>query len=326
MTKVWVVVWAVVMSASARYTKVEMSIAPSAILIGEQAVVTVTVTSEADSRVQVILPTDTLMLGIEIVETSGWDTSAVENGRVTMRQELRVTSFDSSLYLLPPIVAVDLNDTVFSNQEALKVSTVPDVDIAHPENFYDIKTLWEPPFVWKDYLGYLLWFLLALTLGGVTWYGIKYWRRRKSLLPEKDEPKIPAHERALKALEEIKQQKLWQQGKNKEYYTGVTDTLRHYISERFDMDAMEMTSGEILDGIHGVHDADSVYRNLEQVLTLADFVKFAKKIPLSDENDLSMKNAFLFVEETKVTLPLAEEAKTTDGAVEEKVDRVQKEE
>ena len=106
-------------------------------------------------------------------------------------------------------------------------------------------------------------------------------------------------EQAIKELDEIKQQKLWQQGRSKEYYTLITDTLRKYIEERFGINAMEMTSGEILDLIRKNSEAQSVYDNLRQILQLADFVKFAKMNPLPDENDLSMMNAYLFVNQTK---------------------------
>lgn len=117
---------------------------------------------------------------------------------------------------------------------------------------------------------------------------------------KKEEPKLPPHEQAIKELDEIKQQKLWQQGRSKEYYTLITDTLRKYIEERFGINAMEMTSGEILELIRKNSEAQSVYDNLRQILQLADFVKFAKMNPLPDENDLSMMNAYLFVNQTKV--------------------------
>ena len=79
----------------------------------------------------------------------------------------------------------------------------------------------------------------------------------------------------------------------------ITDTLRKYIEERFGINAMEMTSGEILELIRKNSEAQSVYDNLRQILQLADFVKFAKMNPLPDENDLSMMNAYLFVNQTK---------------------------
>ena len=104
----------------------------------------------------------------------------------------------------------------------------------------------------------------------------------------------------LGSLDEIKQQKLWQQGRSKEYYTLITDTLRRYIVDRFGINAMEMTSGEILDIIRKQQEATSVYESLKQIMQLADFVKFAKMNPLPDENDLSLMNAYLFINQTKI--------------------------
>ena len=58
-----------------------------------------------------------------------------------IKQNILVTSFDSSLYLLPPFKVVDGVDTIYSNQVALKVSTIP-VNVDKPEEFYDIKDVW----------------------------------------------------------------------------------------------------------------------------------------------------------------------------------------
>ena len=70
------------------------------------------------------------------------------------------------------------------------------------------------------------------------------------------------------------------------------------------MNAMEMTSAEILDSVCKIDDVVPAYDKLEQVLKLADYVKFAKFRPLPDENDLSLMNAYFFVNQTKpVELP-----------------------
>ena len=74
---------------------------------------------------------------------------------------------------------------------------------------------------------------------------------------------------------------------------------------------MEMTSDDILALIKQTTEAQSVYDNLRQILSLADFVKFAKMNPLPDENDLSLMNAYLFVNQTKVVeLPKPEDEST----------------
>lgn len=292
---------------------IDVSIDSAAILIGEQTMLHLTVTADQDRPVQVIIPNDTLMAGVELLNLSKADSTQIENNRLVIKQDLLITSFDSALYLLPPLKVIDGVDTVYSNQVALKVSTLP-VNAENPEEYFDIKQVWKPPFVWADYLPILLGILLVLLLAAVTWYGWKRWKEQKSLIPFKKEgPKLPPHEQAIKELDAIKEQKLWQQGLNKAYYTQITETLRRYIDGRFGINAMEMTSGEILDLIRQNDEAKPLYENLRQILSLADFVKFAKMNPLPDENDLSLANAYRFVEQTK---PVEEEAKPAEESTE----------
>ncbi|WP_303025988.1 hypothetical protein, partial [uncultured Parabacteroides sp.] len=247
----------------------------------------------------------------------------IENDRLLIKQDLLVTSFDSSLYLLPPFMLIDGADTVYSNQVALKVSTVP-VNADKPEEFYDIKSVWKPPFVLADYYPWIFGVLLTLFLICVVAYVIKRMRNRQSIMPfKKPEPKLPPHEQAIKELDEIKQQKLWQQGRSKEYYTLITDTLRRYIVDRFGINAMEMTSGEILDIIRKQQEAASVYESLKQIMQLADFVKFAKMNPLPDENDLSLMNAYLFINQTKVEIVEPEQDSPSHQDVGHRLDETQ---
>ena len=64
---------------------------------------------------------------------------------------------------------------------------------------------------------------------------------------------------------------------------------------------MEMTSDEILNHVKFIKtDKEGAYKALRQILTLADLVKFAKWNPSPSDNELSMMNAYLFVNQTKV--------------------------
>lgn len=285
--------------AFAQRTLIDVTLEPSAILIGEQAKLSLTVTADKDRPVHIVIPGDTLMRGVEVLAASIPDSTIIDNDRLLIKQDLLITSFDSLLYLLPPIKVIDGVDTIMSNQVALKVSSVP-VDTDHPEEYFDIKEVWKPPFVLADYYPIIFGVLLGILLICLIGYLVHRWKNKKSLLPiKKSEPKLPPHEQAIMELDEIKRQKLWQQGRNKEYYTQLTDTIRRYIVNRYGVNAMEMTSGEILDIIKNETDALSVYDNLKQILGLSDLVKFAKLHPLPDENDLSLMNAYLFVNQTK---------------------------
>lgn len=300
--------------AYAQQTLVDVKVDSAAILIGEQTVLHLTVTADKDKAVQLVIPQDTLMAGVEVLGVSKADSTLIDNDRLLIEQDLLVTSFDSSLYLLPPFMVIDGADTVYSNQVALKVSTIP-VNTDKPEEFYDIKEVWKPPFVLADYYPWIFGILLTLFLICVIGYIIQRIRNKKPIIPfKKPEPKLPPHEQAIKELDEIKQQKLWQQGRSKEYYTLITDTLRRYIVDRFGINAMEMTSGEILDIIRKQHEANSVYESLKQIMQLSDFVKFAKMNPLPDENDLSLMNAYLFINQTKIEeIPAPGEGENAEG-------------
>ena len=306
--------------AFAQQTLIDVKIDSAAILIGEQTKLHLTLTTDKDKQVQVLIPADTLMRGVEVLERSKPDTTWIENDRMLVKQDVLITSFDSSLYLLPPVLAIDGRDTILSNQVALKVSTVP-VNVDKPEEFADIKDVWKPPFVWSDYYPWIIGILAVLLLMTLAYYIVKRIRERKSLIPfaQPEKPKLPPYEQAIKELDEIKQSKLWQQGKEKEYFTSITDTLRRYLVDRFGINAMEKTSAEILDSVKGIDEIVPAFEKLEQVLKLADFVKFAKFRPLPDENDLSLVNAYFFVNQTKpVEIPNPEEAKDEGKDVDEK--------
>lgn len=252
--------------ATAQKTLIDVSIDSAAILIGEQTVLHVSMTTDKGRQVSLQIPPDTLMSGVEILSLSAPDTTEIDNNRLVIKQNILITSFDSALYLLPPVKVIDQADTVYSNQVALKVSTVP-VQADAPEKFYDIKPVWQPPFVWADYYPLIFGVLLTLFLICVIGYIVQRIRNKKSFLPLKKEgPKLPPHEQALKELEQIRQQKLWQQGRSKEYYTAITDTLRKYMIDRFALNAMEMTSGEILEVLHSEQEAAPVYNSLKQIL------------------------------------------------------------
>lgn len=278
---------------------VKAQIDSTAILIGEQTRIRLEVAANKEQSVQLPVLTDTIMRGVEILEVSKIDTVDIGNNRVQYKFDYLVTSFDSALYLLPSFKAISGIDTVGSKQLALKVSSVP-VDVDNPEQYYDIKDVIKPEFVLKDYLNIILYILLGLLVILAILYFILRKKGQKPMMPfKKEEPELPPHVRAIQELDSIKAQKMWQQGRIKEYHSEISDTLRKYIEERFGINAMEMTSGEILDLARRVSEIDGAIDNLKQILQLADFVKFAKYKALPDENELSLMNAYLFVNNTK---------------------------
>jgi len=284
----------------AQQTLIDVRIDEPDLMIGEQTMLHVTVTTDQDKQVLIPLPGNMLTEGVEVLNIFPPDTADIKNNRMSIRYDLLITSFDSSLYLLPAFYVIDGSDTLYSNQVALKISS-PDVDLEHPEEFFDIKNIWRPPFVLADYYALIYGVLFTLFLICVVGYFLQRMRNRPKKAEVVEEgPKLPPHELAMKELREIRERKLWQQGRNKEYFTEVTDTLRRYITARFGEPAMEKTSSEILEIIRKEEPGDREINDLlKQILHLSDFVKFAKLQPLPDENEITMFNANLFVDKTK---------------------------
>lgn len=319
---VWVCLAALPFAGFAQSVKVSSSLDKKTILIGQQFHMKVRV--EQDAGLSVLWPewNDTVTKGIEIVEIGKTDTvlSADKRQAVYTRDYL-LTSFDSGSYTIPAFEfkAADKGtvlDKVFTDPLFLKVNR-PAVDTT--QDIKDIKGPVEIPFNWREFLPYILAAAGILLLAGTgIFFLLRYLRKRKalrSLVPEYVPPPVPAHEKALTALRELEQKQLWQQGKTKAHYTELTDILRLYIKDKFDIDAPEMLSDEIIQYLRFKPLTGEQKQSVRAVLELADMVKFAKAAPSEIENRESVNAVTRFVNETAATV--AEDGKKEKGETDE---------
>lgn len=219
-----------------------------------------------------------------------------------------VQAFDSGYYQLPEIAFVVGRDTAFSNKLALKVVPVV-VDANTPIDDYanvadpEDKSIFDAVPDWVlDYWWVIL--LVVVAVAAFLYVWMKY-KKEGSILGKKPEP--TPYEVAVSALRELKDKKLWEQGMEKEYFTELTDVLRVYLFGRFGINAMEMTSRQILGALKNNKETRDKRDYIRQILNMADFVKFAKVRPLPDDNIASFENALKFVEETKPLPPADDE-------------------
>ncbi len=287
-------------STEAARVTVDARLDSVAMMIGNQNRLYLEIFAPIESRVEVpVCLADTLVQGVRILKRTDIDSTDIDNSRKKLSMNYLLTSFDEGLYYLPPVTIKVDGEEYESNYLSLKVMTY-EVDTASMQIF-DIKPVEKAPFKIMDYLSPVLYSLggVALIVVAILLY-LKY-RKKGEKEPEiEPEMLLPPHVAALQALEVIKTEKIWTQGLYKEFYTQLTDVMRKYISRRFGVGAMEMTSSEILDALRRDPEAKSVYANLKQILELSDFVKFAKMNPLPDDNNRSISDAYLFVNETKI--------------------------
>jgi hypothetical protein len=278
----------------------------SKIRIGEQTKLDIYLSYDANAQknLDIVWPLieDTLKKGLEVVSATQIDTTIPDKTKpniIRQHIQLIVTSFDSGAYYIAPFKFVlnkDTTNPLLTEALLLEVNTVPtDTSITKTK---DIKAPYDEPFDWKWYINYVYIGLAILAFIIILIIVVRKLNKRKPIEVIIEKPRIPAHITALASLEKIKEEAVWKDNKVKEYYSSITDTVRLYIEERFNINALELTSEEIIKLFRTqVVDSESKLK-LSQILTLSDFVKFAKQIPIEAEHTLTLNNAFDFVKGT----------------------------
>ncbi len=273
------------------------------ILIGDQILLKVTARVPENSRVGFpIFTSDTLVKGIEIVRKPFIDSVRVKGIGKEYVMNLLITSFDSGAHYIPPVPVAYINqskvDTAYTNTLELNVKTLPRNQSGNA-GIYDIKPPIAEPLTIAEVAP---WAGGGLMLAALIVLLIVYLKRRKQNRPFYliQKPTDPPHVVALRELEKIRAEKLWASENHKLFYTRLIDVVRYYIEGRFRVPAMEQTTDEILGSLKKVdYPFDELYDQLQEALTLADLVKFAKFTPMISENERNMNFAFEFVEKTK---------------------------
>ena len=278
---------------------VSAAIDSTAIYIGDQTDMHLRATIESTEQVALPRYGEMLIDGIEIVERTSVDTTVLQDGRVQLNQTLTLTSFNDSLFFIPPQPFVSGEDTLWSDGMSLNVIQPFEIDTTLA--ITDIKPLQRAPIWWW---GIIRWVLLAIgciLLGIGAWYFIKWAMHRKKggELQLAEVEKRPAEEVALEKLDRIKAEKIWQEGKVKEYHTELTDVIREYIGRRYEVKSTEKTSDETLRELKPLMgEQKELFERLRKMLSLADLVKFAKWHTTPDENESALLTAYDFVHET----------------------------
>lgn len=277
------------------------------ILIGDQIKLFLEIDYPENVAVEFPNVPDTLSEFIEVLAKSKIDTIDLENSALLKQiRSYTITSFDSGSYRIAPqwfkINVNGIADSVPTNGVTLNVFTM---QIDTTRGLTDIKMPYAAPLTLKEVTPYILGIILLGAIIFLVLYSVKRKKKNKPFFSLPVKPKEPPHIIALRELDRIKNEKIWQKEKTKQYYSEVTDVLRNYIEERFEIRAMEQTTDEILDSFRYRKDllSEKSFTNLSQILSLADLVKFAKYKPLPDDDNLTLVNSYFFVNDTKKEEP-----------------------
>ena len=305
-----IILTASVLCVSAQVS-VEATIDSIQIFVGQQAHVTLTATAKENAKVVFpqFKPMEYITPGVEVLDRQELEQQPQDNGFVSRSMVYTMTSFDDTLYYIPPMTVKIDGKPYESKSLALKVLTI-EVDTLHAEQFFGPKDVQDNPFQWSDWSLPFWLSVLMLVLLAVAYYFYLRLRDNKPIISHiRIVKRLLPHQKAMKEIEQIKADKMVSSENSKEYYTKLTDTLRKYIVERYGFNAMEMTSSEIIERLMASQDQKAL-DELRQLFTTADLVKFAKYSTLINENDANLVNAIDFINQTKLeNVPVEETIK-----------------
>ncbi len=290
--------------ANAQRIKATARLDSTNILLGDQIKLFLEIDHPKNVEIEFPQVPDSLNQGlIEVLSRNPIDTFELDNEDLQKQiQSFTITSFDSGSYRISPMwfkINVDgVIDSVPTNGVTLNVYTM---QIDTTKGPTDIKMPYDAPLTLKEVTPYILGVILIGAIIFLILYSIKRKKNNKPIFSRPQKPKEPAHIVAIRELDRIKAEKIWQQGKLKQYYSELTEALRIYIEDRFEIPAMEQTSDETIESFQTNRSllSDKLFTELSQTLKLADLVKFAKYTPLPDDDSMSLTRAYNFVNETK---------------------------
>ncbi len=256
---------------------------------------------------------------LELVGEPVYDTISSEGRRVTLRRNYTLTSFQEGQYNLGRLSVLSIDrsgaDTLHSAQDLIfDVTTFLIDSTAH--GIFDLKPVQDMPFQFREISGYVTWSIIGLLLLCAIVYGVlrllaHYGRPVMGLF--KTPPPLPPHVEALRELERLYGEKLWQLGEYKDYYSRLTDILRNYIYRRYGVVAVSMSTDEIIAALRTLELPPRCEMELQSLLRDADLVKFAKAEIGASQNETYFATARDFVEQTKIV---------EEGVDEEAIDEV----
>ncbi len=269
----------------------------------------ITIGQPAELHIRASVPSDGVLIWpgveqlkgqkIEILTHGSIDTLFFDTEKTSIQQINRITAWQEGYIPIPPLefIFITENDTTHFESKA-QLFDVQGVEVDMQEMYQDIRPLFAFPRTFREFLPYLL-TIIGLLL--VMFLLLRFLKRRKKPLKEPtiwEKPEVPAHIAAISSLETLKQKELWQKGHIKDYHSELATILRKYLYKRFHLDAMEMTTREIIHQLP-VYVEDITNQNkLKMIFELADMVKFAKFLPNADDHTLALEKSLDFVKNT----------------------------
>lgn len=244
--------------------------------------ITTTVTVEHPAGTTVVWPDSLDLSPFEVLGT-GVPSSETEGETSRSTRTFTLTAFELGTLEIPSFdVLVRAAD---GTEEVVPTGTYG-VEVASvgTDEGGDIRDIRGPLSLPMSPLRLALLILLPLLVAALLFIVARRLRSRRNESPRATLGPLPrpAHELALEALAALAGSGMLERGEVKELHIEASDILRRYVEARFRVEALEMTTREVLVGLERAGAERRFRDGLGSFLEQCDLVKFAKVRPGAD--------------------------------------------
>jgi hypothetical protein len=241
-----------------------------------------------------IVPPD-LSSGIGSIAVKEWNSRKFEQEKAdSMVFEYAITTYMPEPCTIPSLPYVlesaGKYDTLVTEPVPLTVISMGTADSADIMDLKPQQTAGKRPFLW-------LWLLGAAVIIAAALIALRCYLRKKQA-PIVVPPK-PPYDEAMEALTALRAKQYLQKGLIREFVFELSDILKRYIERRFDINAAEFTTEEMLAWLSVSPLEKSQRTTLEWFFRTSDPVKFAKYLPDQETIERFELEARGFIEATR---------------------------
>jgi len=204
-----------------------------------------------------------------------------DDGRFEITSVFTLSTFTTGDYIIPAIpvaFTTKTGDTLVASSDVTPIiikSLLGNAGDSLSDSL-DIKPLKDPIFLARA--RWWLWGAIGFVVLAVV--GFFIWRRRRAAQAAAEPIDLrPAWEKALERLARLGVSEHLAEGRLKEYYTELADTLRGFLGSIYTFNAPDMTTDETIVALKISGAPQSEIEDAHIALARADLVKFAKLIP-----------------------------------------------
>ena len=288
---------------------------------------TISVKVKGGQKVEFPILRNEIVPKLEVTHGPMMDTTYNTDLTINVSNSYLITSFEDSTFVIPQMPVLidgqmfrtDSISLTFTLLQHIDSTFYAPIDTTKALKIFDIVDVKNTPLTFEEFwhrFGHIIIIVLIsmLVAAAITYFIIRK-IKNKPIIPIA-KPKEPAHITAYRLLDKLKDSKLWQQGRVKDFYSVLTEILKNYITDRYNCSVIENTSEETLDELKQfISPKDENYKNFKSLLDTADFVKFAKFEPRPDENDFALSIAYQFVDSTKLIPEITTQPPSTNAVV-----------